>query len=280
MSLALAIFLGFVQALTEFLPVSSSGHLVLAQTYLGAWLGVGHVPLAFDVFVHLATLAATFVFLWPDIWVILASLFSKDREKQTRALWLILLVCLASVPAGFVGIVLGDIVRASFSSVRMTGLGFLCTAIILEGAHQRQLKNEGSDSSELDNKKGFTWQLPSLQQALLIGCFQALAVFPGVSRSGSTIGVALYAGLSRATAVRFSFLLSIPAILGATLLEFEEMLAFQEAGWGVYLGAGLTAFLGGLLAIRLLVRAVAKVKLRNFSIYTLILGLSCLLFAP
>ncbi|MCB0344680.1 MAG: undecaprenyl-diphosphate phosphatase [Bdellovibrionales bacterium] len=274
MPVVFAIVLGLVQALTEFLPVSSSGHLVIFQHYLAPLMGAAPPPLAFDVFVHTATLLATVVYLRRDILGILGGLFGSGPEGQ-RARSLALLIILGSVPAAAVGLGLKDLVEEAFHSKNVAAIGFLITSAFLLLAHRKQLSSPGpdDDGSAESQLSSLDWVIPSLGAALLIGAAQALAITPGISRSGSTIAAALLLGLPAISAIRFSFLLSLPAIGGATLLEGKHLLDLPSTDITAY-GAGFCAsFFAGLLAIRMLVRVTKNSRLIYFAAYTAALSL-------
>jgi undecaprenyl-diphosphatase len=272
MPVFLAFILGLVQALTEFLPVSSSGHLVISQVYLAPYFEAEPVPLAFDVLVHVATLLATLFFLSADVTRLIKGVFVKNEEGDLCRR-VISLVIFGSIPVVVVGGGFRDSLKILFESQEAAANGFLVTTAVLFLANyiysRRQSEQESSGS---DGE--FFWKLPTFSQAFLIGVAQAIAIFPGVSRSGSTIAIALLLGLGATTAVRFSFLLSIPAIFGALVLEGRG-LATLEASQLLPYGVGfLTAFATGLLAIRLLVVVTQRAYLGYFAIYTLMLGIA------
>jgi undecaprenyl-diphosphatase len=262
-----AIFLGAVQGVTEFLPVSSSGHLVLFQKLLG----ISGPTLFFDTLVHGGTLIAVFVVLWRDIWDILR------RIVQPLTGYLIL----ATLPAVAAALVFGDAVEEAFNSGTFLGFAFLATSGLLVLAEFFSKR-----ARFLKGKREMDWL-----DALAIGLLQALAIVPGVSRSGSTLSGALSRGLKRDFAARFSFLLSIPAILGALILQTKDLLANGLAGSGAgdaaeasgLAGTGiealpliagtLSAALVGFFAIRIMLRIVRKRSLLGFAVYTGLLGL-------
>jgi undecaprenyl-diphosphatase len=272
MPISFAALLAVVQALTEFLPVSSSGHLAIIQTYLEPILGLSRTPLAFDVLIHLATMFAAVYFLRNDIAAVISGVFKKN-ENSKRAWKLVLLVGLGILPAGIIGLLAKDTIEETFRSIVWPASGFLLTALILEIAHRKQAKQ---NSFSLDDQS--KWQLPTVAQALLIGLAQAVAILPGVSRSGSTIGVALMLGLPSISAIRFSFLTAIPIISGAMLLEFKALLLVDSSNYLSYSVAFLIAMLVGYAALLLLVKLTQGLKLRYFAIYTLVLGITLHLF--
>jgi undecaprenyl-diphosphatase len=188
-----AFILGIIQGLTEFLPVSSSGHLVIFQHLFGI-----HEGITFDVVVHLGTLVAVFIAFWDDIVFILRKPFSRISY----------LILIGIIPAGLAGYLLAPLVEQAFESLLVVGLGLIFTGVVLKYSEWMSERYLGLKQSEET----------SFKDALFIGCLQALAIIPGISRSGSTIAAGLMAGLDREFVARFSFLLSIPVILGAGVL--------------------------------------------------------------
>jgi len=264
-----AILIGFIQGLTEFLPVSSSGHLVLAQKLLG----VETEGLTFEVLLHFGTLISIFwVFRQRLIDIIKSFLallrkdeWSRFTSSPDRKFGLLLLA--GSVPTALIAFFIKDWVEEAFASVTFVGIALLVTGVLLWIA-------DLLPGGEKDITK------TSWIDALIIGSFQGVAVFPGLSRSGSTISGALYRGLDKKTAAEFSFLLSIPAVLGATLLEVVELIKNgfgAEHGMLFYL-LGMAAAAGaGILAITFFIKALVKNKLRWFSIYCWAVGIIILI---
>jgi undecaprenyl-diphosphatase len=254
-----ALLLGLIQGLTEFLPVSSSGHLVLAQAALG-WEQHG---LALEISVHAATLLAVFLVLRRDV-----AKFVRGGVDVLRVRWrteearLFLMIALGSVPAALAMLLFGSAIEEAFDSPRVAGFGLLATAVILAFTWKRR----GGDRSI-----GFAI-------ALAIGTAQVLALLPGVSRSGTTIVAALVLGVASRSAFSFSFLLSIPAILGATVLELPDAFGPDApAGLGgLCLLAGAAAFVSGAIALTLLRGVVERGRLIWFAPYCLIVGVVAL----
>ena len=251
-----AVILGAVQGLTEFLPVSSSGHLVLFQRLFGLREGV----LVFDIAVHLATLLAVIALFWRDV----LGMIKKPFDKFT------LLIVIGTVPAVVIGLLFKESIERLFESGRTLGLEFIATGLVLWFAESIRTKNKKLDeTTDMD--------------ALWIGIAQAVAILPAVSRSGLTIAGALFRGLDRRFAAKFSFLLSIPAILGAAVLDIPDALdTFRTSGnLGVPtlpLVIGMViAFLSGWIAIRWMLRVLSRGSLRGFAVYVLILGVLILL---
>ena len=261
----LAALLGALQGIAEFLPISSSGHLSLAQ----AWLEVdpsagGH---SFNIVVHAGTLLAVLLVYRRDLIDLVRGLLDPDHAPWARPMWLALIV--GSLPLGLVLLPgVEEAVMRMEGEVRWIGGALLFTAATLAFSHRRIAPNDEEREP------------PSLIQALLIGVAQVLAVTPGISRSGMTIAAALGLGLGRARAARFSFLLSIPAITAATgkqsleLLLSNVPLSFDPGPFALGL---VVSFVVGLLALELLLRLIQKLGMLPFVPYLLGLGLTALL---
>ncbi len=251
MSVTTAVVLGLAQGLTEFLPVSSSGHLVLLQHFLK----VPEAGVAFDVFLHLATLLAVVAYFWADLWGLLRS----GRR--------LLLVIVGSVPAAVAGLVLEDFFTRLFSSVLTVGVALVGTGFILWGAERLAASYRRRRPAER----------MTLADAWWVGIGQAVAIIPGISRSGATIAAGLALGLEREAAARFSFILSVPVILGAAALQLRHLpLGSLQAG--LPLAAGfLAAFLSGLAAIWILLGVIRRRRLTLFSWYVWALGAAAIL---
>jgi len=249
------IILAVVQGLTEFLPVSSSGHLVLVEHWLGAFTG----DVFLNVVLHVGTLLAVLVVYARDI----RRLLTFDAV----AVQYIVALVVGTLPAVVVGLLFKDTIEGLFSSPRAAAAALIVTGLILLSTRARGQ----SDRTRI----GGEWHPvpPPLGKALLIGCAQAVAICPGISRSGSTIGASLWLGLPRGEAARFSFLLSVPAIAGALVLQLLDGDFATRATplWLVL--AALAAFAVGLLAIRLTALAVVKAHFWKFSFYVIPLGL-------
>jgi undecaprenyl-diphosphatase len=263
-----AVILGAVQGLTEFLPVSSSGHLVLFQKILR----ISGPALFFDTLVHGGTLIAVLVVLRADIWAILR------RPVQPLTAYLIL----GTLPAVAAALIFDERIEAAFESGAFLGFAFLITALFLALAELLSKK-----AGRLRQKEEMTWA-----DSLIIGIFQAVAIVPGVSRSGSTLSASLARGLNRDFAARFSFLLSIPAILGALVLQIKDLAGSAGAGMsdGGPMAAESAAGVGGIgalplvvgtlsaavvgfFAISIMLKLVRERSLWGFSVYTGLLGL-------
>lgn len=271
MGLVPAIILAVVQGATEFLPVSSSGHLALVGKLLG--LPEEQVPLDFVVVVHFGTLLSVLVYYRKDLWAMILSLApaggEDDEALQERLLYrrLLGLLLLGTIPAASAGLMLEDAVERLFGSVSLVGTALLVTATVLALVSRlggpRHMAQTG------------------VREALMVGCAQVLALAPGISRSGMTIAGGLVAGFQREWAPRFAFLLSVPVILGGSLVEFHRMLggvtgaAFDPLS---YLVATVLAAVSGYIAIVIVTDSVRKGNLLYFSAYCTLVGLSAIVW--
>ncbi len=240
-----AFVLGAVQGLTEFLPVSSSGHLVIFQHLFD----IQEPPLTFDILVHLGTLIAVFIAFWDDIWGILKNPFC-------RLTYLLIVGC---IPAGLAGYLLAPYFEKAFESLLVVGIALIFTGILLTLSEHLANKHYGLKETD---ETGFS-------DVLFIGVLQALAIIPGLSRSGSTIAAGLIAGLEREFAARFSFLLSIPVIIGAAIFELSDVFTSGIAVSNIlpYIIGPLTAAIFGFFAIKVVLGLVRRGKLSYFSYY-------------
>ena len=252
MNLLDIIILGIVQGATEFLPVSSSAHLVLGQHLLN----LQSAGVALEVVLHLGTLLSVLIYFRDDITALLRGMFrGGEAGKSVRAE--IGLLIIATLPAVVVALTLGDAVESAFEDVQLVGAALLITSVIL--ASSRLVKGPGSAL--------IGWRL-----ALLIGLAQACAIFPGISRSGATIVAGLWLGLAADRAARFSFLMAIPAIVGAGLFTLLDLDGLSIAP--VYLGLGFAASATtGYLVISWLMNILRRGQLHYFGAYTLLVGL-------
>lgn len=246
-----AFILGLVQGLTEFLPVSSSGHLILFKKLFG--LDAETFGLNFDIAVHVATLIAVFIVFRKIIWNLIRHPFQKT------VLWLIL----ATIPAALVGVFFDDRIEAISQSGGFLGLCFLFTAGVLlfsEWVAKRKQANLAMED--------LTWW-----KAGAIGLAQGVAVMPGISRSGSTLSAGLLTGLGKSSAISFSFLMSIPVIGGSLLLGVKDTLENPESfNIGVILAGMLAAAVSGYIAVRFMLNFFRKKGMKVFAIYLIILG--------
>jgi undecaprenyl-diphosphatase len=256
-----AIVLGAVQGLTEFIPISSSGHLVLVPEVLG-W---GQPGLAFDVLLHTASLVALLVYFSGELLDLGRGVMRGDRE-QRRLLWLL---ALGTIPAAIAGIALGDYFENSFEDASSSALQLLVTAAILVGA-ELVLRHHQHKTAEVGSRLRNMGDLRE-PDAGIIGVAQAISILPGISRSGSTIGAGLALGLDRDSAARFAFLLAIPALFGATLVQLPEL-----QGTSLGLGAGVAGFITSLAtsygSIWGLLRYLRSNSLYPFALYCVVAG--------
>lgn len=261
MSLIESILLGILQGLTEFLPVSSSGHLSIAQ----ALMKFEQPGLLFDTLLHCATLGAVLIFfrhrvalLFKAFLGIFIKSYSVYYFDNKRFLWGIVI---ASIPTAIIGLYLEKMVTSSFSSPSFIGYTLILTSILLvvsDGFHGRGRI--------------------TLQKSLIIGIVQGIAVIPGISRSGSTIAAGVMMGIDRSEMAEFSFLLSVPAILGATLLQMRHLGEVVPGDIPVYVAGMAAAFISGMFAIGFMINFVKKAKLKVFAIYCLIAGVLAVVF--
>ena len=273
MLLIQAFILGLVQGLTEFIPVSSSGHLQAVPFLLGWDPG----SLAFDVALHLGTLIAVVAVFRTDLWdMARAALRPRDQQRR-EARDLLVLLAIASVPAALVGIAARGVVGAAFEQP-LAIAAFLClTALLLAWSEMRRT-TLGTLEPSVDDAAAVSTELGALpwHRALGIGAAQALAIFPGVSRSGATIAAGMSMGLSRGAAARFSFLMLLPITLGAALVTLPELASLEPGTlpFGpteIALGVSVSA-VSGYLAIRFLLALVARRSLLMFARYVLVLA--------
>jgi undecaprenyl-diphosphatase len=253
------VVLGIVQGLTEFLPVSSSGHLVLAQRVLG----LDPPGMLLEALLHWGTLAAVVLVFRRDLWEMVRSLGPKGTIEGRKEIGFLVA---GTIPIVVIGLLLRSAVGASFSSLAIVGASLLATGALLAltGVVRRRVERNRARFSD----------------ALIVGLAQTASLLPGLSRSGATISVGLFAGLTPKGAARFSFLLAIPALFGAGLLNLWEALhaGSGSAPWGGLALGAATAFLVGLAAIRALLAIVGRGKFWIFAVYCVGLGAAVLLW--
>ena len=253
MSLGDSIILGLVQGVTEFLPISSSGHLILAREYLGLNLSGS---LGFDVFIHLATLFATVVAFWGDIRRLVKDIFTEGASTRSKKLlWALLW---GTIPAAVMGYFFQDMVEEVFRNASFVAYALIAGSIIFFVADRIPQEEGGRGITPL--------------KGLFVGIFQAFSLIPGVSRSGITISGGLLFGLSREEAIRFAFLLGIPIIAGAglkTLLSSSFAISYSDP----VLWAGFAAaFISGLISVKFLIKYLTHHSFNIFIIYRLTLA--------
>lgn len=272
--------LGFLQGVTEFLPVSSSGHLVVYQRLFGlsgpgGAGGPDETRLLFDVMVHLGTLLAVLVVFRSDIAVLASDAWRAITGRaggDRGSLRLLLLLAVGTIPAAGFGLGWKDELEGLFSAPAYVGLAFLVTGSLLWlSRFPGRLGRAGRAGQAVRTARdlgGTTWI-----DALLIGLGQALALIPGVSRSGATISIALLLGLDRRLAARYSFLLAVPAILGAVAVQIGETGGIPADQWTAVAAGTVMAAVSGYVALRLLLRIVVAGNLSRFSYYCWGIGL-------
>ena len=260
-----ALILGLVQGLTEFLPVSSSGHLAIGREILGVEAAD---DLVFEIMVHVATVLATIIVFRKQIWKLLCGLFKFKYNDETDY---ILKICVSMIPVFIVGMFFKDKVESMFSSLLVVGLALVVTAMLLffsdiYGGRGRVAAGQ--------YRNGIGWW-----QALVIGIGQAFAVIPGLSRSGTTISTGLLCGVKRSDVAQFSFLMVLVPILGEAFLDFVGGdVASSSVGAFPLLVGFLAAFVSGLFACKVMIALVKKAKLRWFALYCALVGLAVIIF--
>lgn len=277
MSVLEGILLGVLQGIAEFLPISSSGHLAIAQELFN----LEDVPLLFDVFLHLATLGAVVLFFRKRIWSLLQVMgrwiCRRSLPEDKADLQTIVALLLGTLVTGIFGIFLSDVVEDI--DEKLICVGFFVTAglLIFSDAveERRRKKRLATDPDFTVGKSGGVKPL----QGLGIGLAQGFGVLPGISRSGSTIAGALLCGVDREQAGEFSFLLSIPAILGAFVLQLDDLDEIGSAvGLAPVVAGCIAAFVAGIFALSVLMKIVRKGKLEWFAVYLIPLGILGLIF--
>jgi len=246
-----SIFLAFIQGLTEFLPLSSSGHLVLFQKLFGL-----EPPILFDILVHVGTLGAVFLFFRQELKLLVVDFFKKEK----KAVKLVSLMVVGTLPAALVGFWLKSFLEVVFSSLRLLSFAYLLTSLLLFSTKLVKEKKKGLED--------LSWR-----DALFIGFFQALALLPGVSRSGATITAALWLKTKPQAAFRFSFYLAIPAVLGALVLELPALFSSSATFWlqgalGMFVAGGV-----GFISLKLLDLAIKRWRFWLFGFYCLFLSI-------
>ena len=258
-----ALILGLIQGLTEYLPVSSSGHLAIGSALFGI---EGEENLAFTIVVHVATVFSTLVILWKEIDWIFKGLFKWQMNEETRY---VINILVSMIPIGIVGVFFKDEVEAIFGSgLVVVGCCLLLTALLLSFSYYYKPKQKGNIS---------------MKDAFIIGLAQACAVLPGLSRSGSTIATGLLLGDNKAKLAQFSFLMVMPPILGEALLDGMKMMKGEAVAGDIpalSLVVGfLAAFVSGCLACKWMINIVKKGKLIYFAIYCAIAGVITLILS-
>ena len=260
-----ALVLGLVQGLTEFLPVSSSGHLAIGKALLGV---EPSGDLVFEVTVHAATVLATIVVFRKQIWKLLCGLFKFKYNDETDY---IAKLCVSMIPVFVVGMLFKDKVEDAFSSMLVVGLALVVTAMLLFFS---DFYGPRVQAAVKESRNGI-----SFWQAFVVGIGQAFAVLPGLSRSGTTISTGLLCGVKRENMAQFSFLMVLVPILGETFLDLVggEMAASSVGVLPLLLGF-IAAFFSGLFACKVMIALVRKAQLKWFALYCALVGLLVLIF--
>ena len=286
MSLFEAIILGFIQGVAEFLPVSSSGHLAIFKNFFG----LEEAGIAFDILLHVGTLVAVFICFWSDIWelivngfgivfdacknigIFFVNLFNKNKKDFEKKPYVeviatpyrryVMLIIVATIPTGIMGILLKDLIESVSATLIVPGICLLITSVILLIADNVKDGNENEENV-------------SYKKAGFVGICQGFATMPGISRSGTTVTACLLAGMDRAFAVKFSFIVSIPAILGAAVLDIPDLFTESVSGSDIvnYVAGTVVAAVVGYICIKTMLKIVRKKKFKVFSVYCAIMGL-------
>ena len=242
-----AVILSFLQGIAEWLPISSSGHLALVQN-------IYHFEnLSFDVFLHIASILAVVIIFWKDI----VKLFYPWEKSKIKYL---LIILIGIIPAGIVGFFFNKQIEAAFSNNLYIGIFFIISGILVYSTKFTREKKE---------KIGFF-------DSIFIGIFQAISILPGISRSGATISSGMYRGLRKNEAIKFSFLMAIPLIFGAGLLEARDLI-YSQINYSILIVSFIITFLVSLAGIKILLKVVDKEKFYLFGIYNFLLGVLILI---
>jgi undecaprenyl-diphosphatase len=244
-----AVILGILQGLTEFLPVSSSGHLVLAQ----AILGVKQPGVSYEVLVHLATALAVVIYFRQRIVLLVRSIFDGTMKSERAILGCLII---GTVPAGVLGVLFSGFFESAFSNPLVTSLMLFVTGVILLATRYVRTGRRNV----------------SLVSAIVMGFGQALAIMPGISRSGATIAAGMAAGVNPARAAEFSFLLALPAILGAAMFKADELLLLRADLIGQYVAGAVVSFALALVAVYTVLAVVRRGKFDYFGYYCVVAG--------
>lgn len=285
MNLAHAILMGLIQGLTEFLPVSSSGHLALFKILFHVNTDNG---ILFDVLLHIATLIAVVVVYYKDVFHLVKEFILMIRdliqniivlvgkknhpERQMKKIItssyrkFVAMVIVSTIPTGIIGFLIKDFVEQSETTLLVPGICLIITAVVL-------FLSDLAPDGKKGPKKSKYWN------AVVIGIVQGLATLPGISRSGSTIATSVFLGFDRKFAVKYSFILSIPAILGALVLQLKDLGDYEITGsvGASYVVGMIVAAVVGYIAIKLMLTIVRKKKFKYFSVYCLIVGIISLI---
>ena len=275
--------LGILQGLAEFLPISSSGHLALAQSLFG----LEDVPLLYDIFLHMATLLAVTIYFWPKIWALLKCFgrWITKKQKSDNQVQIsendllcptdkigqktIIAIIVATIITGAFGVVTSKLIPDL--SVKFVCGGFLVTSALLIISSIMEKRQSAKGPNEFTGI--------SIKQSIIIGIMQGFGTLPGISRSGSTIAGALFGGVNRSLAGEFSFIVSIPAILGAFILELKDLGQMSSSIGATPIIAGcISSFAVGYFSLSVLMKIIKKGKLQGFAAYLIPAGILGLIF--
>ena len=281
-----AIILGFIQGVAEFLPISSSGHLAIFKNFFG----LEEAGIAYDILLHVGTLVVVFICFWSDIWELIvngvgivvdacknigrffSNLFNKNKKDYTAKEYIdvistpfrryVMLIIVATIPTGIMGILFKDMIEAVSATLIVPGICLLMTSVILLIADNTKDGNENEENV-------------SYKKAGFVGICQGFATMPGISRSGTTVTACLLAGMDRAFAVKFSFIVSIPAIIGAAILDLPDLFTTGVTGSEMinYAAGTIVSGVVGYICIKTMLKIVRNKKFKVFSIYCAVMGL-------
>ena len=267
MNLSTAVVLGIVQGLTELFPVSSSAHLVILQSFLPDF----HQPgVAFDAILHLGTMVAVFFYFRSDIWKMLKALMPQKtiailgNSDFATSRKLILFLIIGTLPAAFFGLLFKDDIHKIFESAQAAAFFLIITGFLLFLSDR--VKDAYRDEKDMN-----------ITDSIMIGLAQSVALLPGISRSGATITAGIFRKLNRSTAARFSFLLSLPAVCGAVILEAPYFKQIPSEEIWLYFVGFICAALAGLLSLKLFFLVIREARLKYFAYYCWLFGLFTLL---
>ncbi len=256
MSIIEALLLGIVQGLTEFIPVSSSGHLIIVHDIFGS----SENTLAFDVALHVGTLIALLVFFRNELWSLAKNAFKNNQEGKLARL-----IVLATLPAATIGFLLGDFIDDKVRSTLVVACTLGIVGILMLLADKYATNTEDKD------------KYPTTKQGMIVGFAQVFALIPGVSRSGATITAGIFAGLGRELATKFSFFLAVPIVAGSAfgiLLKDSSLITFD----GSLMVGVVAAFISGLFAIKFMLGVIKKVGLKPFAYYRIAISVMIILY--
>ncbi|MCL2115378.1 MAG: undecaprenyl-diphosphatase UppP [Methanobrevibacter sp.] len=272
MDILQGIMIGIVQGLTEFLPISSSAHLIFIQKLLG----VEQANLAFDVLLHFGTLIAVVGHFYKDIVEMIKAFFSSivdifkgnfqngfKEDSYKKLAWMVII---GTIPVALVGILFNAEIEAVFQTVTVPAFFLIITGTLLYTSERINLGNRNIEKT-------------GIKDSIIVGISQALAIIPGLSRSGTTISSGLFLGFDKEFAAKFSFLLAVPAILGATLVQLKDIGTGLDSNMLAYVFGFLAALISGYLAISLLLKLIKEKSLDIFAYYCWIVGAAILVYS-